>query len=300
MVAVEWGLADADLPGLFQSADTTSLRGQREYVNAVRLRLVLAVAAAVTGVMSWTVGTQRLDLVAFGTAIILTVMAAVELNLRSAKPEELWYDGRALAESAKSLAWRYSVGGLPFDKRGNERNTERLFVEQLEKLLGEAPTRSIPPSRCPVVSDRMRALRAADLDTRKAVYLANRIEDQQDWYSRKAAWNGVCARRWRVTLVVIETIGICAALIRGLGYVTIDLAGVVAAVIAAGAAWIGLRQHSTLARAYTFAANELSIAHAQLELADDEESWTREVGDAEEAVSREHTMWRASRSRAAE
>src|SRR5262245_54819209 len=103
-VTAERVLADADLPGLFEAADAASLQGQREYVRSVRIRLVLAVAAALTGVVTWTVGTHRIDLAAFGTATILAVMAFFELNLGSAKPEELWYDGRALAESAKSLA----------------------------------------------------------------------------------------------------------------------------------------------------------------------------------------------------
>lgn len=58
-----------------------------------------------------------------------------------------------------------------------------------------------------------------------------------------------------------------------------------------------MRQFSTLARAYTFAANDLAIVRDSLPSATTESSWAGETADAEEEVSREHTMWRASRSR---
>jgi hypothetical protein len=67
-----------------------------------------------------------------------------------------------------------------------------------------------------------------------------------------------------------------------------------AAALAAGSAWFAVRQYETLGRAYVFAATELSVIHQRLLLAG-EDSWAQEVADAEEAISREHTMWRASR-----
>lgn len=300
MAVPESGLTDADLPGLFAAADVSSLRGQRDYVNAVRLRLLLVIGAALTGVLTWKVGANHVDFAALGTAVALAATASVELYLKSTKPEELWYDGRALAESAKSLAWRFSVGGIPFAKESDDEPTERRFIDQIDKLLLEAPTTAVSPLQRTVVTGQMRRLRAGDLATRRAAYLTARIGDQHTWYRNRAQRNGLLARRWRLSLLTIEVIGICAALGKAVGYITFDLAGVVAAIIAAGAAWIGLKQHSTLARAYTFAANELAIAAHRLERVDDEENWAKEVADSEEAISREHTMWRASRSRASD
>ncbi|MEV0681477.1 DUF4231 domain-containing protein [Actinosynnema sp. NPDC050436] len=294
------GLTDRDLPGLFEAADAASLDGQRRYVRAVRLRLVLAVAAAATGVWPLIVG--RVDLAAIGTAIALAGVTATELNLKSSRPEDRWYDGRALAESAKSLAWKFAVGGSPFAKTGRVRDpqaAEREFIKQVGELLAEAPTTAITPSDRPVVTDAMRLLRSQDLDTRKEVYLRSRIEDQQDYYTRRAKRNERRAGWWRTALLAIEVAGIGAALAKAVGAITIDLAGVVAAVIAAGTAWMSLRQLSTLARAYTFAANELGIVRGRLALVEDEAAWAAEVADAEDAVSREHTMWRASRTRPA-
>jgi conflict system pore-forming effector with SLATT domain len=298
VVALERGLTDSDLPGLFEAADTASLDGQRRYVRTVRFRLVLAVVAAVTGALTWRIGAHGIDLAAIGTVIALVTIPLTELTIRSAKPEDRWYDGRALAESAKSLAWRYSVGGVPFAKEDDDTVVERRFVEQMSRLLDEAPTESIRPSQRPVITEQMAALRESDVATRRDTYLRHRIIDQQQWYSRKALLNERLADRWRFVLVIVEVVGICAALAKVVGYIDLDLAGATAAIIAAGTAWVSLKQFTTLARAYTFAAHELTIARSRLERSADENAWASEVADSEEAVSREHTMWRASRSRA--
>jgi conflict system pore-forming effector with SLATT domain len=290
-------LHESDLPGLFDAADKASLDGQRHYVRTVRLRLILTVIVAATGIVTWHVGNRDVDLAAVGTALALAVITLTELSLRSSRPEDRWYDGRALAESAKSLAWRYSVGGVPFAKQADERDTKQRFIQQLSSLLQEAPTTSIKPSDHPAISPAMEELRAGDFPTRKAAYLRSRITDQLSWYNGKASLNEKRASQWRMALLIIEVVGIAAALAKAAGFVNVDLAGLSAAVIAAGTAWINLRQHATLARAYTFAANELAIARDRLELVTDETDFAAEVADSEEAVSREHKMWRASRSR---
>jgi len=292
------GLSDEDLPGLFGAADAASLEGQSRYLGTTRLRLWLAIAAAACGVFPVKVG--QIDLAAIATALALVGVVLTEVGLRTDKPEERWYDGRTLAESAKSLGWRFSVGATPFPCGGDENATEQRFTRQLRQLLADAPVTSISPPDRGAITEGMRRLRAADLATRRACYLEHRVDDQQRWYARKAIDSERQARHWQTGLFVIEGVGIAAALARAVGYVQLDLAGVVAALIAAGGAWSGMRQLSTLARAYTFAANDLAIVRDSLQGASTESSWADEVADAEDAVSREHTMWRASRSRAAE
>lgn len=173
---------------------------------------------------------------------------------------------------------------------------ESRFVDDLEKLLREAPLNTVAPTEAPTVSTRLRELRRASLDERRDSYLTHRIDDQAQWYARKSEWNTRQARRWRVALLVLEAIGVVAALLRTIGIVQIDLAGITAALIGAAAAWLATKQHDSLARAYAYATNELGLARAGLVCAVSQADWAREVADAEEAISREHTMWRASRS----
>lgn len=174
-------------------------------------------------------------------------------------------------------------------------DAERRFHERLETLLREAPSDSIVPVGSMAATEAMGELRRSPFTVRKQAYLTGRIADQQGWYGTKAAANITLARRWRIGLIAVEGLGVLAAVLRLLEIISFDLPGVLAAVLGAGAAWFAVRQHESLGRAYTFAATELSIVHQRLSAVQDESEWAQEVADAEEAISREHTMWRASR-----
>ena len=137
---------------------------------------------------------------------------------------------------------------------------------------------------------------AITLDERRRAYISERIDGQRRWYESKALHNQKSARRWRLALVAIESAGVLAALLRAIGLIRIDLAGIAAAIAAAGVAWLSLKQHESLARAYAYAALELALASTRLQSVIDEEEWASEVDKAESAISREHTMWRASRT----
>ncbi|MFF9329641.1 DUF4231 domain-containing protein [Streptomyces sp. NPDC014776] len=272
---------------VFRSSDTASLTGQRGYIRGTKFRLVLAVAAAVCGALS-----GRAAVICLVLVFVATI--CVEVWLLTERPEQAWYDGRALAESTKTLAWRYAVGGAPFPADLPEHTAHRRFLRRLEELLREAPVSSLAPVGTIAVTEGMRALRSGSFVERKRAYLRARIEDQQQWYATKASANVTSARRWRLLLIAVEGLGLAAAVLRLLDLFSFDLAGILAAVLGAGSAWLAVRQHETLGRAYTFAATELSVIHGRLTHAD-EETWAQEVADAEEAISREHTMWRASR-----
>ena len=55
------------------------------------------------------------------------------------------------------------------------------------------------------------------------------------------------------------------------------------------------KQHPNLATAYGIASQELASIATELATLPGEERWAAFVGQAEEAISREHTLWRASR-----
>ncbi|MFJ6150124.1 DUF4231 domain-containing protein [Micromonospora profundi] len=289
----ELGLEGKDkLPGLYQSADTASITGRRHYFRAFGLRLVFVALAATASAMPLG-HLGELEVSPLLTAILFFAAISVEIWLLQEKPTEAWYDGRALAESTKTLAWRYAVRGKPFDISDSDADVR--IVSDLRNLLADAPDTSIEPSSAPVITEAMKALRKSSLTDRREIYLRDRVEDQQSWYHDKAKQNSVRARRWRLTLIVAESLGVVAAGIKAFTAVPIDLAGLVAAAVAAGAAWLAAQQHDSLARAYTFAAEELNIVRDELRHVISQEEWSQKMADAEEAISREHTMWRASR-----
>ena len=72
---------------------------------------------------------------------------------------------------------------------------------------------------------------------------------------------------------------------RVFGSWSVDAAGILAAFIAAGTAWVAVKQFSPLASAYSVATKELAVQASKLEMVAEPE-WSLFVADAEEAISR--------------
>lgn len=286
-------LTDADLPGFWRDADKASASGQKWTLRYERLRLGGSVLAALGAVFSLRAG--HLDLAA---AIILggfTLALAAELAGWAHNPEEQWYDGRALAESAKTLAWRYAVGADPFKGDLDEDQAKELLRDRLAKIGDGASQRITIASPVPLVTPGMQSLRDSAFDERRNAYITGRTEDQQRWYASKAEANRKRATGWRIVLVTAEVIALVLAALRVFGGWDVDLAGLMAAIIAAGGGWVAVKQFSPLAAAYSMAAMELTIQADKLRTVPESE-WPLVAADAEEAISREHTMWLASRT----
>ena len=281
-----------EFPALYVAADRNSLAAQRHFLTATQLRLVLLVIASLFGGVVWLAnGTDIAGVVA---AVAFAGAIGTELYLVTSRAEKVWYDGRAVAESAKTLTWRYIVRGGPFSSSVS--GADERFAERLNALIHDVPGDHLVPvsdTRTQITSS-MRRARDLSLDDRQSMYLHRRIRDQHAWYSSKARWNASRARRWNVSLVGVETLGLIAAILKATGVLSLNLLGLAGAMVAAGVAWLQARQHETLGRAYSIAAQELAEIASRVDQSRTDDEWGDFVDQAEEAISREHTMWRAS------
>jgi hypothetical protein len=210
------------------------------------------------------------------------------------RPNRIWYQGRALAESVKTLTWRYAACGAPFPADLDIRTADSLFLRRIDELRRDLPDVRLVPTRGDEISETMRALRRGLLDERRHAYLVGRIKDQQDWYAAKATFHQRRVTLYRALAVVLEVTGVLGALLKAIGVVDFDLAGIAAAAVAGLAAWSATRQHTTNANAYALATHELGLVRERLKQIVDEEEWAAAVADAEAAISREHSTWRSS------
>lgn len=290
-------LDEASLPSLFRAADQASNRGQRRAANWGAARLALLFAAAVAGVVPLQVG--RLDMMAFVAMLAFVLALLLEVRLATDKPERTWYQGRAAAESVKTLSWKYAVGGSPFGVGPDDPDgpsADRLFLDRLTEVKDR--TRDLdwaPVNGSGQITGRMRALRAQPLAARRAVYASGRVEDQRRWYVAKARANEVAGDRWANLAYGITALGVVGAALKGAGVVGVDVLGVASAAAAAAVAWIQFRQYRTLRAAYALTAQELGVVADRLATVTGERAWAEAVGDAEQAISREHTLWLARR-----
>ncbi|WP_309105219.1 DUF4231 domain-containing protein [Microbacterium sp.] len=279
-------------PAFYESADAASLTGQNQYLLAMRVRLGGLVLGTIGGSVFVSTGFVALGgwmaLGGFLVALVAEIWNAVQ------KPDRAWYEGRAAAESAKTLAWRYAVKGESFED-GTDANRE--LVARVTELLDDLKDVDLPSSSKTTdqVTAKMREIRSASFEERRSAYREGRIEDQRSWYAKKADWNRKAAHGWTLLLFVFELLGVVGGVLLITGTLTVDLLGLFAALAAAVTAWTQAKQFKTLATAYGVTAQELSGVKNELDEVKDEAEWAQFVGQAEEAISREHTLWRASR-----
>lgn len=286
-------LADSSLPPFFVSADEAAQAGQTGALRSGRIRLIAAVAAAIGG--AFTLQLWRVDVWAFVALAGFTIALVAELFIVVARPERRWYQARAAAESVKTLSWRFAVGADPFFLSLAPEAAAALFRSRVADVAKEvSDSVDLPNSNASEPTEQMLALRNESFKSRRETYLKERTEAQKNWYTSKARFNRRRATMWRVILVSAEVIAVILAAGRLFAGWNIDAAGILAAIIGAGAGWLSFKQHATLRAAYSLTAAELERQLATLK-STSEEDWAESVADAEEAISREHTMWLASR-----
>ncbi|WP_277820434.1 SLATT domain-containing protein [Streptomyces sp. WAC00263] len=145
----------------------------------------------------------------------------------------------------------------------------------------------------------MRRLRRQPLRVRQHAYLEGRLVAEHAWYTAKARRFTRIARRWTTVAFIATLLGLAGGFVRAFGLLNYDGLGSASAIAAAATAWVQLKQYRPLAAAYSLTSHELLLVKAGLEtLGDDEAQWSRHCSEAEEAISREHTMWLARREAA--
>ena len=285
-------LAEADMPSMFRATDAAAKRGRSSTFWRAGVYLSLLVGAAIGSAINWESPSGSVDFGAALASIALLLALILALWTQSRRPEAQWYAGRAGAESVKSLTWLYCSHGIPFT--GEASDMDALFVARLTSIKNELKDLEWPASSGAQITQRMRSLRADDWTTRANTYRYGRVQDQLEWYSRKAEFN---AKRetwlsWGAAAITFG--GMIVAVLQIMNVFDFDGVGIAAAAAAALTAWAQAQQHRTLASAYALASQELSLVQAQMQEIK-ESDWAQAVSDAEEAISREHTMWLARR-----
>lgn len=284
-----------DMPAAYRATDNASTSGRDDTFRWTVVYLGLLTGAAIGSAVQWRVG--GVDVGAWAAAAFFAAALATGLANAARRPEQRWYQGRAGAESVKTLTWRYAVGGEPFGYDSTD--PDKLFADRLRAIVDRLQHIQLSPDAGVQISDKMREMRAETLETRKSLYRSGRIEDQQGWYTRRAREHGCKGTRLAVLVAVASTLGLAAGVLRATGSLDYDVMGIMAAVAASLTAVTELKQHRTNASAYALAAQELGLTEVLLNSITDEPAWAQFVSDTEDAVSREHTMWLARHGRTA-
>lgn len=283
-------MKDAEYPSIYRAADSASAESQGHFFLALGFNYIFLILAA-----SLSVANIKSQVFAVIQVIPLLATLAITIYLGSKQPQRNWYGARALAESIKTVSWRFMMRAAPFD--GDLARAERKFKEHLSDIISSNKKISeisldffggVP------LTDRMRQVRCLNLDERVSFYLRSRVDNQHSWYISKAGINRRLSRRWFFVLVMVNFLALLFALGKVLSpqgdYWPAD---VLVAVAGAVMAWMQSKRFQELSAAYALTAHEIGLLRIGIESIDSEKDFSRFVGDAENAFSREHTQWQA-------
>jgi hypothetical protein len=279
-------MAESEFPSLYAVANTTSMTGRDSTFLQTRWYLGLLILGALGGAVNWKVGSQ--DAMGWVSVVAFLASSGLALLLAFRRPAEAWYEGRAAAESVKSLTWSYATGADPFPI--DAADVDHAFIARLRQIVRELSQVNSQAATGEQITARMRELRASTFAERRDAYVRGRIEDQRDWYAGKATFHRRRAKQLIGAAVASSIAGLILGVLRAQMVISTDLLGIFAALGAALVAESQLRQHTINASAYALTCQELGMVSSVASRAN-EESWPRMVSEAEEAISREHVMW---------
>lgn len=286
-------------PALYRCADDASTNAQRCHLRWLSANLVFLILGAIVGSITPTDVGHR-QMVRWTAAICFFLALATTILLASRKWDRAWYAGRAVAESVKSLTWKFMAGADPFPTTLESVEAVERFTNSLRELLHEhrhlAAALSDGEARAEQVTSHMTDLRVAAVGVIRDVYRAQRVDEQQTWYADKSVQNRAHYNRWFVLLVLLQGCAGTTAILLALHPTTSWRALAVFSTIASATlAWSQAKRFQELAQAYGFAAQELSLISARAPYVLDRVQLARFVNDAETAISREHSTWVARR-----
>jgi hypothetical protein len=280
---------EKSFPALYQDADEISKRSQAQHFGLLLLQNLALIGGAVLSAVSGPSSNLALaSAIVFIGGIVLSLVIAI-LRL-----EDEWYRARALAESIKTISWRYMCRAAPYSIPDDD--ADRLLTASLRELLNEhkALAAKMDGGSTEQITKAMRDARAQVLNDRIAFYVANRIDDQHRWYKRKVALNRKMYLKWLVGLVILQAAAAIISLYRikepTVAVWPIDLLSVIAAAVLT---WVQAHRYRELSSAYSVTAHDIGLIRAKIPSVKDEADFSEFVGDSENAFSREHTQWLA-------
>lgn len=292
-------ISNSDFPNYFIAGDNASLLAQRNYVRYVRWDLILMCLSAALAIYNYN-SEEAKRVVYIISGIILFGAFILSLVIKSKKYEDIWYRGRALAESVKTLTWRFMTKSEYFEDNLSLENAEKRFTERIKEIIEEFMdiNSSLKASdvRKDIVTPKMLEIRNLDLQGRKDFYLRNRIDNQIDWYTTKADTNKTKYENWFWAVIIVQLLAIISIVFLiicpGSDY---NFVGIFTTLSASFFSWLQLKKYQENKEAYNTAMSELNLIKNEAKYINIEEKFAKFVLDSENAMSREHTMWLAQK-----
>ena len=285
--------ANIKYPSLFNSSDKYSIKAQKRFTLLNKWTLIILVLSSSISSLTqenWAIWLSSALLII--STILTTLMSLLKF-------EKGWYEGRAVAESIKTLCWKFMTGAKPFIMELEPIDAQNKLIDNFKKLIGQrkdfftligsdfAENEQLP--------QELITVREYDLKKRLSIYKSERLEKQKKWYTDKTQEN----KKWtRISFSIIIGSQILALIYLIINFkleINITITPILISISTSFIAWMQLRRYQELSQSYLITATELSLIKSKINQVQNDVDFSNFVDDSETAISREHTLWLARR-----
>ena len=288
-------MEEKDFPALYKAADKASKRSQNYYFISLGSYLILLITAAVIAYYGakfpgWT----------YVSASLFLITLAILVYMKVKKPGDIWYNGRAVAESVKTRTWRFMMNAEPYDSNESEELAQCELLSDLREILNQNQPLSkyldCTPNMNESITDKMVTIHNLPWSERLSLYKSERVEDQLAWYADKSQLNKDRSKQWFIASIIIHFLAVAMLLYRIKAPSSLFPIDVVATSASAVLSWVQAKKYNELNSSYSLAVHEIVLIKGESVSVKDESDLSDYVINSESAFSREHTQWIARKN----
>jgi hypothetical protein len=293
-------LKPEDYPVLFRESSNCAACNQKKHFQLLAIRIALLIGYAVLGAVTWTKITNLslIPLVIITIALSMTLIFTLILEMR--KYDRLWFTSRAIAEIVKKETWLFMMRAEPYDASIPEDKAEENFVDSIKDILdsnqGVIPELAKYKETGTQVTDRIKELRKTSVPERLKTYIDDRLQDQRDWYMKKAKFNLSQESHFTILMWVFQALTVIFAVINILApTASFNLIGVATTTAAAILLWANTKSYRELSQSYSLIGQELCFYEDKTRYISTEQQLTEFVSKVEQTMDRERNAWNVRR-----
>jgi len=285
-----------DYLAIYKEADNISNRTQSRYLNILIIFLCMLVISSI----SFTYFNDFIQMkiinaiISFSIVILLFIFHLYNFQGN-------WYNARAVAESIKTISWRYVMKAEPYNISDNE--AKFLFLKTIKHIIDMnhdfKKCIEVDYANQQLIPDSMVNIRQLSFNERLNIYYEFRIIEQQNWYMGKSKYNKKRSNLFFCILIIIScvlSISILLDLVLD-KYDVIFPVSIILSLISVFFTWVQTKKYKELEKSYALTAHEINFIATQKDNVISEDKISAYVEDSENAFSREHTQWIARKDK---
>jgi hypothetical protein len=175
-----------DYPAVYKEADNISNKTQKDYLMILKTFLCMLVLSSILFTYFDSILVVK---VINATISLAIVVLSFVFQFRNFQGD--WYNARAVAESIKTISWRYVIKAEPYNV--SDDNAKKLFLKTIKHIIDM----NHDFKKCieadygdqQIIPENMTEIRQLPFNERLDIYHKHRIIDQRDWYIKKSKYN---------------------------------------------------------------------------------------------------------------